>query len=88
MAREKMPEPSTAMPSPEMAAEAPIAISKQIEVEALRDGFIRNERKVKGDVFTVADMSRVGTWMKCTDPVLEKQHQKMMIERKKQIAGQ
>lgn len=49
-----------------------------IEVMALRAGFFKNARKNEGDKFTVPSMSKVGTWMKCVDPILEKEHQALM----------
>lgn len=54
----------------------------KIDVEALRPGFFQNCRKVEGDKFSVSDMSKVGSWMKCVDPQLEKQHQVMIKEAK------
>lgn len=54
--------------------------AKAVEVVAIRAGFINNHRKKEGDVFMVPSMSKVGTWMRCTDPALEKEHQVMMKE--------
>lgn len=57
--------------------------SGPIEVVALRPGFYKHSRRETGDVFTVPRMEKVGTWMKCTDSVLEKKHQEMMKEAKR-----
>lgn len=65
---------------------APAPKKKGIEVVALRAGFYKQSRKVEGDKFEVPDMSRVGSWMQCLDPVLEKQHQASM-KAKKSEAG-
>jgi hypothetical protein len=75
-------------PLPSKASEESEAVppKKGIEVIALRPGFFQQQRKVEGDKFTVVDMSKVGTWMKCVDPVLEKQHQSKMKEQKS-VAG-
>ena len=53
-----------------------------IEVVAIRPGFFKNRRMVAGDVFNVAAMEKVGDWMKCTNPELEKEHQAMMRKKK------
>lgn len=64
------------MPTP------PKAGRKPIEVVALRAGFVAQCRKVEGDVFTVPTMQHLGTWMKCTDANLEREHQLMMKQAK------
>lgn len=58
-------------------------VKGEIEVVAARPGFYNHSRRVEGDVFTVPSMEKVGNWMKCTDPVLEKQHQEMMKKAKR-----
>ena len=85
MSREMSPLPQA---SSEAEAAKPIQKPKgKIEVRALRAGFIYNHRKFEGDVFQVDSMEKVGTWMECTDPKMEKLHQEMMKEKKKLAGG-
>lgn len=60
---------------------APKKSLKEIEVVALRLGFYKQERKMEGDAFTVPSLDKVGTWMKCVDPQLEKQHLALQKQR-------
>lgn len=55
--------------------------SKEIEVVALRLGFYKQERKMEGDSFTVPSLDKVGSWMKCVDPQMEKQHLALQKQR-------
>ncbi len=65
-----------------------VSIKKgKFEVIALRDGFVSNIRIPEGSVFTITDWAKLGSWMKCVDPQMEKQHQAEMKERKEKIAG-
>lgn len=56
-----------------------------IDVIATRSGFIHNERKSEGDRFTVESMDKLGSWMQCVDPVMEKKHQEAMYERNRKL---
>ena len=47
-----------------------------IEVIALRKGFIGQRRIVVGEKFTIPSVDRLGSWMKYADPALERQRQK------------
>jgi hypothetical protein len=58
-----------------------------IEVVAIRPGFFKNRRMNVGEIFTVKSMEKVGAWMKCTDPELEKQHQALAKKKKENAAG-
>lgn len=53
--------------------EVPITGNKAIEVVALRKGFYNQRRIKEGKVFKVKNFDHLGTWTKCTDPVIEKQ---------------
>ncbi len=53
-------------------------VRKPIDVIALRDGFFKQIRRKENDKFQVPSMDKVGKWMKCLDPALEKKHQEMM----------
>lgn len=55
--------------------------SKTIEVIATRDGYINGHRIPTGMRFKVSSMEKVGEWMKCVDPKLELEHQKIMKEK-------
>ena len=91
-----MPAPSGLAEAPVMAYEdagkvhseldlAPVskAPSKRIQVVALQKGFLGNNQRIeKDEIFTVKDMSQLAFWMKCTDPTLEKEHQRMVQEKK------
>ncbi len=54
-----------------------------VKVMALRNGFIKNCRKVEGDEFFVESIEKAGSWVKCVDPELEKQHLAFLKERNK-----
>ena len=56
--------------------------SRTIEVIATEKGFYKQMRKSEGDVFTVEKVEQLGSWMKCTDSVMEKKRQDLMKERK------
>jgi hypothetical protein len=87
-------QPSVAMPSldvpgpvqsPAPVAQvksAPVVPKKGIEVVVTRKGIWQGCRKHEGDVLFIPVMEKVGEWMKCVDPELEKQHIAMMKERK------
>lgn len=53
----------------------PKAMPKPIEVMAIRPGFYAPHRKNPGDIFTVPSFKKLGSWMKCTDPKIEREHQ-------------
>lgn len=55
---------------------------KPIEVEAIAKGMWQQRRMMPGDRFFVPRMDKVGNWMKCVDPDLEKEHQALMKQRK------
>lgn len=72
-----IPQPSRAEEFKESVVPAPVRRSG-IEVVATRNGVWKCARKVEGDRFMVSDMSKVGSWMRCADPKVEEQRQKMM----------
>lgn len=53
------------------------------EVVATRAGFYNQHRKKAGDKFIVATFEKLGTWMECIDPILEKKRFKFFEEKKK-----
>ena len=53
-----------------------------IEVKALQPGFFKQHRKAMGDVFLIQTFEQLGSWMECTDPVMQKKHLAAMAERK------
>jgi hypothetical protein len=59
--------------------------SGPIEVVALRKGFFKNHRKKPGDNFKVDSFDQLGTWMQCTDKVMQKKHEQAMAEKKAKI---
>lgn len=79
--------PNTAPVPPSNTAKVPdiqpVGGHRPVEVIATRDGFYRQRRMVEGVRFTVPSMAKVGSWMKCVDPVLEKEHQKILAEKRK-----
>ncbi len=79
------PLPNSAEESAEKEVKPKKSVRK-IEVVALRAGFWKNQRKNEGDLFEVESMEKVGDWMKCLDPVHEKQHLAMAKERKQKAA--
>lgn len=48
---------------------------KDIKVVALRAGFFAPHRKNENDEFTVPSFKQLGSWMKCLDPKIEREHQ-------------
>lgn len=60
---------------------------RTIEVVALAKGVWLCHRKDVGDKFTISikSLDQIGTWMKCTDPQLQKEHERTMDEKKKKI---
>ena len=62
--------------------EVPKTASSGIEVVALRKGFYNQLRISEGAKFTVTSMEKLGEWMRCVDPTIEKAHQKMIREKK------
>ena len=59
--------------------------SKAVEVMAIRPGFFKGERKSEGDIFSIPEMSKLGSWMKIMDPKLEEERQK--AEKAKKLAS-
>lgn len=53
-----------------------------IEVVALRKGFYNNNRIIPGQRFRVSAMDKLGLWMECVDPTLEKERKKMLAGKK------
>lgn len=85
--------PEAAVEAVEVAAveeQAPEAkpVDRPVEVVALRAGFYQRERKVEGDKFMVASMQKLGDWMKCVDPKLEKLHQAAIKEKKAKLRAE
>lgn len=78
VASEEAPEEQPAAPPPQ-----PIA-KRMIKVKANRAGFIKQERKVAGDVFEVEE-HQLGAWMDCVDPVMQKKHLKRIADKNKAI---
>ncbi len=68
------------MPKPPIA---PPSRSKPIEVVAIANGFCDQHRKKEGDKFTVPSMKHLGSWMKCIDPKLQREHEAAMLAKKK-----
>ncbi len=73
-----------------------IVPKKGIEVEALRQGWYKNFKRIPGNIFLLTDSKdregkvipaekMLGAWMKCTDPVIEKRHQKAMRDKRFQL---
>ena len=56
---------------------------KGIEVVATRAGFYNQHRKEKDDKFIVSKFKKLGEWMKCVDPVIEKKRVEFFIKKKK-----
>jgi hypothetical protein len=53
-----------------------------IEVVALRKGFYNQNRIEEGQVFLIKDKEQFGTWMKCTDPDMERERIKFFNNKK------
>lgn len=53
-----------------------------IEVRASRDGFYNQSRYAEGQTFIVSDWSKVGMWMVCVDPFLEKKRLQLLKDKK------
>ncbi len=81
-----LPNPPAAEEVAEVAEAAPVKVKagKGIQVMALRAGFYKQMRKGEGDMFEVADMEKVGSWMRCVDPRLEAEHQKILKAKKEE----
>lgn len=63
---------------------APLVPSNgKIEVVAVRNGFFNQHRKAEGDKFFVPKIESLGDWMKCIDPVMEKERVKILKAKKK-----
>jgi hypothetical protein len=60
-------------------------IRRNIEVIATRPGFFKNMRRKEGDKFTIPSMDQIGEWMKCANPVLEKERLVMLAKKKVKI---
>jgi hypothetical protein len=79
--------PNTALPPPANTTKVPqitpLSGQREVRVKALRDGFYKQRRFKEGDEFTVPSLSKVGSWMKCLDPVLEKESQQLQKEKRK-----
>lgn len=69
--------------APAMPLPPPVASRKHIEVVAVGVGFWDNHRKNEGDRFTVPKLEDAGSWMKCIDPKIEREHQARMKDKKK-----
>ncbi len=72
----------TVQPPIPPAMPTPPPSRKHIEVVAIANGFYDNHRKTEGDHFTVPDMGMCGSWMKCVDPKLEREHLAFMKAKK------
>lgn len=59
---------------------------KHIEVVAVGVGFYDNHRKAVNDRFTVPKIEQLGSWMKCVDPKLQREHL-ARLEAKRQKAN-
>lgn len=77
------PQVSSKPPEPSSTKIVQPPKSGGIKVVALRAGYINSCRKVEGDHFEVPNMQKVGSWMKCVDPKLEAEHQRLMKEQKR-----
>lgn len=56
-----------------------------IEVEATRKGFYNQNRINPGKIFKVKKPEHLATWMKCTDPDLEKERVKLFKEKANKV---
>ena len=66
--------------------EAPIIRRGQgIKVVAIQEGFYQQNRLSPGDEFEIKDMSRLGFWMRCLDPVIQKKHEALQAAAKEKI---
>lgn len=72
-----LPVPDTSKASP------PPPVTRGIEVMAMRPGFYRQNRYSVGDKFMVRGTADLGSWMRCTDPTLEKQHLRAIQDKKR-----
>lgn len=75
---------------PEIKAEVIESKPVSIEVIAMGPGFFKQGRKKEGDRFTVDSFDKLGSWMKCVDPVMQKKHeaeQRRKKEAKRQMAS-
>lgn len=88
-AEKSAPAPASDMPVDPAAAGEPSktkdkAGNVQVEVIALRDGFYQQNRIPEGKRFVVS-VEKLGSWMKCVDPVVQKQHERNMAVKKKSL---
>ena len=56
--------------------------NEAIEVIAVREGFFNQHRKKEGDKFVVTSFKKLGEWMICVDPTLEKRRVQFFIDKK------
>lgn len=88
MSNREMPAPPSVSTEEDVEIQMPVppvvprSHPKPIEVVALREGFVRSERKKEGDVFTVASMQKLGSWMRCKDPKIQREHEAILLARK------
>lgn len=61
----------------------PLVPKTGIKVIATRAGFFNQHRKAEGDKFSVPTMEKLGDWMKCVDPVLEKKRKELISKKKR-----
>lgn len=85
---EVKPEPSRGETTPVYSPPRPNSVKTilpskgGIEVVALRNGWHNHSRRTEFEKFFVSGMKALGSWMKCTDPEAEKQHQETMLKNK------
>lgn len=56
-----------------------------IEVIALRPGLYKNQRIDKGKAFSIEKPEHLGSWMKCVDKTIQKEHEFYCREHKKRM---
>lgn len=56
-----------------------------IEVIALTDGFVAPHRIKKGTTFKVSGPEKLGSWMKCVDKTIQKEHEHYCRAHKKKM---
>ncbi len=84
---EMPPEPGSEKSGPKSNADAegmkPIkSASRGIKVMALKVGIYKNCRMEPGKVFFIEKKEHLGSWMKCEDQGLQKEHSEKMKARK------
>lgn len=60
----------------------PIVPKNGIDVVATRKGFYNQLRLNEGDAFKINSIDELGEWMKCVDPVMEKQRKEIYNNKK------